>query len=134
MDGVQAQGQVDAFGDGTGILVYGESTVEKLVRTLTLEQIQNGFVNRFLLFDIGRGAPRQVKPRYDWTQMPGRLQAALETRSKAAGNGLGPKMVGGELKLLPDWRRVHWGNDDLEATWLDWDAQIRGLPSDERAR
>jgi hypothetical protein len=118
---------------GPAFSLYGESTVEKLVRTLTLEQIQNGFVNRFLLFDIGRGAPRQVTPRYDWTQMPGGLQAALEIRSQAAGNGLGPKMVGSELRMVPDWRRVRWGNDDLEATWLDWDAQIRGLPSDERA-
>jgi hypothetical protein len=65
--------------------------------------------------------------------MPGLLQAALEARSEAAGDGLELKKVGGVPKVVPGWRRVRWANDGLEAMWLDWDAQIRGLPSDERA-
>jgi hypothetical protein len=115
---------------GPAFAIFGESTVEKLIRALTMEQIINGFINRFLLWDIGRGAPRQVKPRYSWTEMPPWLQAALAARSKAAGDGLEIKKVGGEFKVVSDWRRVRWDKDELEVECLDWDAQIRGLPSD----
>jgi hypothetical protein len=55
---------------GPALSIFGDSTEAKLIKGLTKEEMANGFVNRWLLFDIGGGAPEHVEPKYEWTQIP----------------------------------------------------------------
>jgi hypothetical protein len=125
--------------EGPAFSIYGVSTEKKLTGALTAEQIDNGFVNRFLFFNVGRGAPAPVDPQYRFTQMPAWLEAAL--KAKADWVPMGPidkegiifRRVYGEVKVVKGFRRIGWAKG-VKKLWLEWVTEIRGMPStDDRA-
>ena len=63
---------------GPALAIFGDSTEAKLIKGLTKEEIANGFLNRWLLFDIGRGAAKRVEPKYEWTKFPTALEKLLK--------------------------------------------------------
>src|SRR5262249_17625855 len=63
---------------GPALSIFGDSTEAKLIKGLTREEIANGFLNRWLLFGIGRGAPKRVDPKYHWTEFPTWLSQQLK--------------------------------------------------------
>jgi len=99
--GSKTKGKEMTTVEGPAFSIYGVSTEKKLVGALTVEQIDNGFVNRFLFFNVGRGAPRPVDPRYRFTQMPGWLEAAL--KAKADWEPVGPIGKEGIIGLPAHW-------------------------------
>jgi hypothetical protein len=110
---------------GPAFSLYGISTERKLITALTADQVENGFVNRFLLFNIGRGALRPVKPLYDWLNMPGWLGVALQD-GVAGAKIVKPGLADGRrpVKVM---RRLGW-DDGVEQLWEDWWVAIRGMP------
>jgi hypothetical protein len=133
--GTKRKGKVMVKVFGPALSIFGDSTEAKLIKGLTKEEIANGFLNRWLLFDIGRGyVGRRVEPKYHWTEIPRWLQKAVK---EVAGKPVPP---GGLRKLtLPrpdgkgevivqDFRRVSWGPGARDL-WLDYEEYTRNLPS-----
>jgi hypothetical protein len=119
---------------GPAFSIFGASTEVKFIKALTGEQISNGFVNRMLLFNIGRGAEKRVKAKYDWIKFPEWLSNALK---KVAGDPApeGPllldlKTKNGEAVVLRDFRRIGWGIG-AEEHWQRYEDSVRALPSAE---
>ena len=119
---------------GPAMSIFGDSTEAKLIKGLTREEIANGFLNRWLLFGIGRGAPRRVKPKYHWTEIPKWLEKAIKevVGKPVPAKGLVkltlPKPNGGGDVVLQDFRRIGWG-PDVEELFLDYEEFTRALPS-----
>jgi hypothetical protein len=115
---------------GPAFSLFGVSTETKFVRALTGEQVSNGFVNRMLLANVGRGAEKRVKTKYDWTNFPGWLADAL----KAVAGGPrpeGPMLLKGlNGAVLRDFRRIEWGAG-AEDKWQHYEDEVRGMVSTE---
>ena len=63
---------------GPAFAIFGASTEKKLIRALTKDQVENGFVNRMLLVNVGRGALERIEPKYEWSRFPKWLGDALK--------------------------------------------------------
>jgi hypothetical protein len=115
---------------GPAFSLFGVSTETKFVRALTGEQVSNGFVNRMLLANVGRGRDKRVKTKYDWTNFPKWLADAL----KAVAGGPrpeGPMLLRGlNGPVLRDFRRIDWGTG-AEDKWQRYEDEIRGMISTE---
>jgi hypothetical protein len=55
---------------GPALSIFGDSTEAKLIKGLTKEEIANGFLNRWLLFDVGRGAPSALSQNMNGRSSP----------------------------------------------------------------
>jgi hypothetical protein len=121
---------------GPALAIFGDSTEAKLIKGLTKEEIANGFLNRWLLFDIGRGAPKRIKPKYEWTKFPTWLAKLLKevVGKPAPEKGLRklvlPRPDGGET-VIQDLLRIGWG-PGVEELWLAFEEDTRGMPAKER--
>jgi hypothetical protein len=93
---------------GPAFSLFGASTEKKLIRALTKDQAENGFVNRMLFVNIGRGALERVQPKYDWTKFPKWLGDALKA---VVGEPApeGPMRLELNGTVLRDFRRIGWG-------------------------
>jgi hypothetical protein len=120
---------------GPALSIFGDSTEAKLIKGLTREEIANGFLNRWLLFGIGRGAPKRVEPKYEWTKFPTWLSKQLK---EVVGE---PVPAAGLVKLtlpapdgaqivLQDFRRIGWGPGAKEL-WMEFEEYTRGMPSEK---
>jgi hypothetical protein len=120
---------------GPALSVFGDSTEAKLIKGLTKEEIANGFLNRWLLFGIGRGAPKRIEPKYDWTKFPTRLAEKLkEIVGEPAPHGGLRKLAwldpqGNEV-VIKDFLRIGWGQGAKEL-WLEFEEYTRGMPSEK---
>ena len=119
---------------GPAFSLYGVSTETKFIKALTGEQVSNGFVNRMLLANIGPGALKRIKAKYDWTRFPSWLADALKAIA-------GPKRAEGPMRLelpvadgsvvvLKDFRQIGWGTG-AEEVWQRYEDEIRAMPSVE---
>jgi hypothetical protein len=119
---------------GPALSIFGDSTEAKLIKGLTKEEIANGFLNRWLLFGIGRGASRRVKPKFHWTEIPKWLEKAIKDVVGKPVDAKGlvkltlPKPNGGGEVVLQDFQRIGWG-PGAEELWLDFEEDTRGMPS-----
>ena len=114
---------------GPAFSIFGASTEKKLIRALTKDQVENGFVNRMLLVNIGRGALERIEPKYEWSKFPKPLADALKA---AAGEPApeGPMRLELNGRVLRDFRRIGWGVGAKEI-WMKFEKDIRGMPSIE---
>ena len=120
---------------GPAFAIFGSSTERAFFLALKAKLVSNGFVNRHLLFNAGRGAARRIKPKGDWLQIAGRLAKGLkEIAGPLAGSDNRPKPLKnaqGEVTLcLNDFRRIGWG-EGAEEAWYEFENELRGLPSVE---
>jgi hypothetical protein len=90
--GSKTKGQKMDEVHGPAFSLYGVSTEGKFIKALTGEQVSNGFVNRMLLANIGRGCDIRAKTKYEWTSFPGWLATALKEVA-------GPKAPDGPIRL-----------------------------------
>jgi hypothetical protein len=124
--------------EGPAFAIYGVSTERKLVSALSKDMVDNGFLNRFLFFNVGRGAPEPVDPQYSYARMPGSLRAALRDgadRAAVGTNGMVYKKVDGEPgpRLVREFRRIGW-DTGIKELWRTWVKHIRAIDDvDERA-
>ena len=132
--GTKTKGKKMKVVHGPAFAIYGASTEKKLIRALTVEQIGEGFVNRMLLINVGRGALERVKAKYEWTKFPAWLGKALKEVVGKAPPNEGPIRLtierGGEEIVLNDFRRVGWGVG-AEDLWRTYENSIRAFPSTE---
>jgi hypothetical protein len=113
--------------------MFGASTENALFRTLKKKEVASGFVNRWVLWNVGRGALERVKPKYDWFAFPSWLAKALkaiagEEPVKAEEIRLVLKAKDGNEVALRDYRRIGW-EPGAEERWFAFEKRIRGLPS-----
>jgi hypothetical protein len=119
---------------GPALSIFGDSTEAKLIKGLTKEEIANGFLNRWLLFGIGRGARRRVKPKYHWTQFPRWLEKQIKEVIGKPVPVIGlrkltaPAPDGSGEVVVQDFRRIGWGLG-AEELWLNFEEFTRGMPS-----
>jgi hypothetical protein len=121
---------------GPALAIFGDSTEAKLIKGLTKEEIANGFLNRWLLFDIGRGAPKRIKPKYEWTKFPTSLEKLLKqvVGKPAPEKGLRKLVLpapDGTETVIQDLLRVGWGSG-VEELWLAFEEETRARPVKER--
>ena len=115
---------------GPALSIFGDSTEAKLIKGLTKEEIANGFLNRWLLFGIGRGATRRIKPKYHWTEIPKWLEKAIKDVVGKPVDAKGlvkltlAKPDGGGEVVLQDFQRTGWG-PCAEELWLDFEEDTR---------
>jgi hypothetical protein len=116
--------------------IIGFSTEKMFFRALEDRLISSGFVNRMLLFDVGRGALERVDPKYPWTQCPEWLLKALcrVTKLNEAPIDRPIKMSltakdGHVFEIGNDLHRLAWGPGAKER-WLKFDNMIRAMPSE----
>src|SRR5262249_29223012 len=117
--------------------IIGFSTERMFFGALEDRLVSSGFINRMLVWNIGRGALRRVEPKYSWTQCPKWLVDALRrvTELEVAPfgepmKGVSIKMVDGSIKHMRDFHRVDWGPGAKEL-WLEFDNDVRAMPSVE---
>src|SRR5262249_36150510 len=114
MDRAENEGQRTETGLWTGVRNLGASTEKKFVRALTGDDISAGFVNRFLLFNVGRGCLERVEPKYNWLKSPTWLAEALKERAGPSPPNTEPIRietlpVDGTVLVMSDFRRMGWG-------------------------
>jgi hypothetical protein len=118
---------------GPAFAIFGASTEKKLIRALTKDQVENGFVNRMLFVNVGRGALERIEPKHEWSRFPKWLGDALKgVAGEPAPEGpMRLEMnVGGTTSVLRDFRRIEWGSGTKEL-WMKFEKDIRGMPSIE---
>jgi len=121
---------------GVTFSIIGFSTEKMFFRGLKDRLVSAGFVNRMLLWNVGRGALERVDPKYSWTQCPGWLVKALQEVTGLDAAPLdGPMRVtlpanDGSTIVVKDFHRVGWG-PGVKERWLGYDNSIRGMPSVE---
>jgi hypothetical protein len=116
--------------------LLGFSTEKAFFKALRDRLISSGFVNRMLLFNVGRGAPERVDPKYNWTQCPEWLVKALRRVTNLDAVPFDgpmklilPAMNGGAI-VMRDWHRLDWGSGVKEACRA-YEKQIRAMPTVE---
>jgi hypothetical protein len=114
--------------------LLGFSTEKAFFKALRDRLISSGFVNRMLLFNVGRGAPERVDPKYNWTQCPEWLVKALRRVTNLDAVPFDgpmklilPAMDGGAI-VMRDFHRVGWGSGVKEACRA-YEKQMRAMPS-----
>jgi hypothetical protein len=116
--------------------IIGFSTEKMFFRALEDRLVSSGFVNRMLMFDVGRGALERVDPKYSWTQCPEwlvkafRRVTALEAAPLNAPMRLTFPLKDGSSTVIRDFHRVGWGPGAKER-WLKFDNSVRAMPSVE---
>jgi hypothetical protein len=116
--------------------IIGFSTEKMFFKALKDKLISSGFVNRMLLFNVGRGAAERVDPKYGWTQCPEWLVNAMRRITKldaAPLHGSMKVMVqtkDGETTVVKDFHRLGWGPGVKEACRA-YEKEIRAMPSVE---
>jgi hypothetical protein len=114
--------------------IIGFSTEKMFFRALEDRLVSSGFVNRMLLFNVGRGALERVDPKYSWTQCPEWLVKAFRhvTALTAAPLDAPMKLTlpakNGGTVLLRDFHRLEWGPGAKER-WRKFDNSVRAMPS-----
>jgi hypothetical protein len=122
---------------GPALSIFGDSTEAKLIKGLTKEEMANGFLNRWLLFDIGKGAPERVEPKYAWTQIPSPLQKLLKevAGDPAPSKGLRKLVLrtpdGSHEAVVQDMTRLTWGAGAKEL-WLAFEKETRAKSTEKR--
>jgi hypothetical protein len=112
---------------GPAFSIFGTSTERAYFTALKRKEVSSGFVNRHLLLNAGRGAPRRVKPKYDWQQCPEWLVKALkQIAGKPAPIDNRPLMKGSWV--VTDFRKIGWG-PGAEELWQHFENEIRDMPS-----
>jgi hypothetical protein len=92
--------------------LIGFSTEKAFFKALKDRLIGSGFVNRMLLFNVGRGAVERVDPK----PIDGPMRLTLPTKD-------------GSTVLLRDFHRLGWGPGVKEACRA-YEKQIRAMPSE----
>jgi len=116
--------------------IIGFSTERMFFGALQDRLISSGFVNRMLLWNVGRGALERVDPKYSWTQCPKWLMDAMKRVTHLDAAPLdGPMKLpipfkDGTVGTLRDFHRVKWGPCAKEL-WLAFDNTVRAMPSVE---
>jgi hypothetical protein len=114
--------------------IIGFSTERMFFGALEDRLISSGFVNRMLVWNIGRGALERVDPLYSWTQCPKWLMDALQQVTNLEVAPLyGPMrlplpLVDGTIAYVKDFHRLDWGPGAKER-WLKFDNEVRAMPS-----
>jgi len=96
--------------------------------------LSSGFVNRMLLFNVGRGAAERVDPKYQWNECPRWLVDAMrQVTNLNAAPFQGPMKLtipakDGSVVVLKDFHRLEWGPGVKEACRA-YEKEIRGMPS-----
>src|SRR5262249_38669500 len=62
---------------GPAFSILGSSTDRAFYTAVKSKYVGGGFINRHLSFNAGRGAPRRIKPKYEYTNPPPWLRKAL---------------------------------------------------------
>jgi hypothetical protein len=115
---------------GPAFSLFGASTETKFIRTISGEQVSNGFVNRMLLLNFGRGPDELSEPVYSWDEIPTWLAKALAEDAAAPEPERCPvKNSLGELVLVQNFRRVGWG-DGVYDLYKAYVKKIRSTPSE----
>jgi hypothetical protein len=114
--------------------IIGFSTEKMFFKALKDKLLSSGFVNRMLLFNVGRGAPERVDPKYGWNECPRWLVHAMRrVTSLDAAPFHGPMKLtipakDGSVVVLKDFHRVDWGPGVKEACRA-YEKEIRAMPS-----
>ncbi len=116
--------------------IIGFSTEKMFFRALKDRLVSAGFVNRMLLWNVGRGALERVDPKYSWTQCPKWLvEAFRQVTALDVAPLYGPMKLtipanDDTVLIVKDFHRVGWG-PGVKERWLEFDNSIRGMPSVE---
>ena len=113
---------------GPAFALFGASTERKLIRALTKDQVENGFVNRMLLVNVGRGALERIEPKYEWSRFPQWLSNALKTVAGDPAPKDAPLRLELDGVVLRDFRRIGWGTGAKDL-WMKFEREVRGMPS-----
>jgi hypothetical protein len=112
------------------LAMFGASTERAFFLALKTKDLASGFVNRMLLWNVGRGSAHRVKPKYEWQNMPKWLAEALNkivTSMEEAPINSPMSLKLGD-RVLKDFHRVGWG-EGAEDLWMAFDDEIRNMPS-----
>ena len=115
---------------GPAFSMFGASTEKKLIRALTKDQVENGFVNRMLFVNVGRGALERIEPKHEWSRFPKWLGDALKAVAGEPAPEGPMRLEKGWQSVLRDFRRIEWGSGAKEL-WMMFEKDIRGMPSIE---
>jgi hypothetical protein len=114
--------------------LIGFSTEKAFFKALKEKLISSGFVNRMLLFNVGRGAEERVDPKYGLGQCPEWLVKALKRVTNLDAVPFDEPMrltvraKDGSEMVWRDFHRLDWGPGVKEACRA-YEKQIRGMPS-----
>jgi hypothetical protein len=114
--------------------ILGFSTENMFFSTLEDRLLTAGFINRMLVWNVGRGALKRVDPKYHWTQCPEWLVRALRRVTQLPAAPFNDPMKlsipftdgSGELHMR-DFHRLKWGRGAKEL-WLAFDDYVRNMP------
>jgi hypothetical protein len=118
---------------GPAFSIFGSSTERAFFMALKKKEFANGFVNRNLLFNAGRGAEERVRPNYDWLNCPEWLAKALKDVAGPPAPYNNQRLAHlheGKLAVFRDFRRIGW-DAGAEELWAKFEKEIRGMPSVE---
>ena len=116
--------------------IIGFSTERMFFGALQDRLVSSGFVNRMLLWNVGRGALERVDPKYGWNHCPEWLVEAMQKVTSLPFAPLDKPMKltlptkDGSLVVLKDFHRLNWGPGAKEQ-WLKFDNKVRAMPSVE---
>ena len=103
---------------GPAFFIFGTSTPKTFFTSLKSKQVSSGFVNRHLLFNVGRGAEELADEERDIFSIPDWLAEALkEVAGEVAPLDNRPLKNG--LHIVRDWRRIGWG-EGARAKWREY--------------
>jgi len=116
--------------------IIGFSTEKMFFGALEDRLVSSGFVNRMLLWNVGRGALERVDPKYGWNECPQWLVDAMRKITSLPSAPLDKPMKvalpakDGSVVVLNDYHRIGWGPGAKEL-WLKFDNKVRAMPSVE---
>jgi hypothetical protein len=115
---------------GPAFSIFGTSTPKTFFTSLKSKQVSSGFVNRHLLFNVGRGAEELADEERDMFSIPDWLAEALkEVAGEVAPLDNRPLKNG--LHIVRDWRRIGWG-EGARVKWRGYWGRLRKLPTEEK--
>jgi hypothetical protein len=113
---------------GPAFAIFGSGTERAFFLALKRKEVASGFVNRHLLFNVGRGGKRADR-KYHWRNCPGWLAAALKEVAPTLNLvDTRERKIGDYLVRVHDHRQIGWapGAEDFFEGFED---EIRDMPS-----
>jgi hypothetical protein len=113
---------------GPAFAIFGSGTERAFFLALKRKEVASGFVNRHLLFNVGRGGKRADR-KYHWRNCPGWLAAALKEVAPTLNLiDTRERKIGDYLVRVHDHRQIGWG-PGAEDFFEGFEDEIRDMPS-----
>jgi hypothetical protein len=119
---------------GPAFSLLGFSTEEKFFAALKRSDAATGFINRWSLWNAGRGWQGDLQnPKYPWTQVPAWFGNALQELTKLEVAPVDAPMLLdlGDGVIFRDFKRLPWG-EGAEELYLEFEKGIRQMDDEDR--